>query len=77
MEAAGGQVAVHWLVHVPRGLRKAFERKLGEWLATLTGTAPEPQAIKVKPIYNPVGLRRYILKGTEPIWAEHLNVTPV
>lgn len=77
MEAAGGQTAVHWLVHIPSGLRQAFERKLVEWLAALTGAPPGSQAINVKRIYNPVGLRRYILKGTEPIWAEHLNVTPV
>jgi hypothetical protein len=77
MEAAGGQVAIHWLVHIPRGLRQAFERKLAEWLAALTGAEPGPQAIRIKPIYNPVGLRRYILKGTEPIWAAHLNVTHV
>lgn len=77
MEGANNQAAVHWLVHVPAGHLRAFEQKLTEWLTGLLGETPEPSAVKVQPIYNLVGARHYILKGTDPVWAGHLGVRPV
>jgi hypothetical protein len=77
IEAAGGQTALHWLVHLPQQIHSAFDRRLSDWLATLTGASIEAGAIKIKPIHNIVGLRRYVLKGTEPVWAKHLGVRPV
>lgn len=77
IECGGRQTAVHWLVHVPRGIYQAFDRKLSDWLASLLDEPPEPQAIMVKPIYNLTGLRRYLLKGVDPVWAKHLGVRHV
>lgn len=74
VEGAGNQAAAHWLVHVPAGLQRAFEQKLRDWLTSLFGTPPEPTAVKVKPIHNLIGARRYILKGIDPGWADHLKV---
>jgi hypothetical protein len=76
IEAAGKQIAAHWLVHVPTGLSRSFERKLTDWLASVFGE-PEGQAIDVRPIVNLVGAKRYILKGIDPVWADHLKVVAV
>jgi hypothetical protein len=77
MEGAGGQAALHWLVHIPAGQLRAFERKLFDWLASLLGEPPAAGVVKVQSVYNLVGARRYILKGTDPIWAKHLGVRAV
>jgi hypothetical protein len=38
LENQGGNTHVHWIVHIPKSLRIAFERKLPEWLARVAGT---------------------------------------
>lgn len=77
IEGAGGQAAVHWLVHVPKGMYRVFEKRLTDWLGSVTGARPEARAVRIKAIHNLVGLKRYVLKGTEPIWAKHLAVRHV
>lgn len=77
LEAAGGQLAVHWLVHVPAGLQRSFQRKVTEWIQSLVGATPSASAVDVRPVYNLVGARRYILKGIDPAWASHLKVNQV
>lgn len=77
IEAAGGQTALHWLVHLPQQIHGAFDHRLSDWMAALTGGSLEAGAIKIKPIHSIVGLKRYVLKGTEPVWAKHLGVRPV
>jgi hypothetical protein len=77
LEAGGGFTACHWLVHVPERMHRAFTAKLREWLGGLIGGQPETCATDVRPIYNLIGARRYVLKGTEPLWAEHLAVRAV
>ncbi len=77
LEAAGSQLAVHWLVHVPAGLQRTFQHKVAEWLQSLVGVAPLASAVDVRPIYNLIGARRYILKGIDPAWASHLKVNQV
>ena len=68
-EAAGGQQAVHWLLHLPYGLISEFRGKLRTWLSAVSaeGRLPE-RALKVQKVYNVIGVRRYILKGTDPPW---------
>jgi len=77
IECGGRQTAVHWLVHVPRGMYRSFDRKIRAWLMSLLDAPPEPHAINVKPIHNLTGLRRYVLKGVDPAWAKHLGVRHV
>jgi hypothetical protein len=77
MEAAGSQLAVHWLVHVPVGLQRVFRHKITDWLQSLVGAAPPASAVDVRAIHNLIGARRYILKGIDPAWAAHLAVRPV
>ncbi len=65
-EAAGGQIAVHWLVHIPRGLIREFGRTLPTWIAATTGEVDDRSVVKHRRIYNLIGVRRYILKGMDP-----------
>jgi hypothetical protein len=77
LECGGGQTAVHWLIHIPRSLCRVFEKRLAEWLLSLLGEAAEGQAVKIKPIHNLTGLKWYLLKGVDPVWAKHLGVNPI
>lgn len=66
--------AAHWLVHLPVEVRGAFSKKLQLWVEDITGKRPLPNTIQVKSIYSIIGLRRYILKGVNPMWANRLGV---
>lgn len=65
-EAGGGVVAVHWLLHIPKGRLADFETRLKVWIeqinvpfqATLSKRAPTPRS-----------LGKYLLKGTDPKFA--------
>ena len=76
-EAAGGQIAVHWLVHIPRGLIREFWRTLPTWVAMTAGPIEGPSAIKHRRIYNIVGLKRYVLKGMDPHVAVLWGIRPI
>lgn len=75
-EAAGGQIAVHWLVYIPRGLIREFWRLLPEWVTVTAGTITSPTAIKHRRIYRVVGAKRYILKGMDPHFARLWKIRP-
>ena len=75
-EAAGGQIAVHWLVHVPKGLIREFWRLVPEWVAATAGPITSPAAIKHRRIYRVVGAKRYILKGMDPHFARIWKIRP-
>ena len=76
LENTAATVAAHWLVHIPKGASKAFRAKLTDWLEGLAGVRPQSRAIRIKPVYNLVGAKRYVLKGVNPVWAAHLGVRP-
>jgi hypothetical protein len=40
IENSGGNTHVHWVLHLPKSLRTAFDTKLGEWLARVAGPLP-------------------------------------
>lgn len=74
LEAAGGVAAVHWLVHVPEIRLEDFKVRLHTWVGNIANNAD----IQIKPISNVVGLKRYVLKGIDPTYAqfygvEHIN----
>ena len=77
VEHAGGQVAVHWAVHVPGGLIQEFRRRLPRWVSSLVGRRPDDSAIHCRPIDNITGLKRYMLKGIDPAWAAFFKVHAV
>jgi hypothetical protein len=74
IENTAATVAAHWLVHIPKGAKRAFGDMLVEWLAKLSGTRPNPRTVHIKRVYNLVGAKRYVLKGVNPAWAAHLGV---
>lgn len=75
-EAAGGQIAVHWLVHIPRGLIREFWRLLPVWIEATAGPIDGPGAIKHRRIYGIVGAKRYVLKGMDPHFARAWKIRP-
>jgi len=75
-EAAGGQIAVHWLVHIPRGLIREFWRKVSEWVQITTGSVVNSGTVKHRRINKIVGLKRYILKGMDPHFARAWKIRP-
>jgi len=77
IEQTRGVTAAHWLVHVPKGIGTKLGRKLEAWLGSLTGEEAASGDIQMKPIYNLVGVRRYVLKGVNPVWAERLGIRAV
>ena len=75
IENAGGNTHVHWVLHVPKFLRAAFEIKLAEWLARVAGTITcRESAIKIDPVPNLRGLGLYLLKGMDPRYAPRFGV---
>jgi hypothetical protein len=78
LEAAGGQMAAHMLLHMPDKLMAEFRGRLVQWLCGLFGTDElEPSVLQIENVYNLIGVRRYLLKGIDPVWAKHLAVRPV
>jgi len=77
LEAPHGSVSAHVLLHLPPRVIRKFRSRLLDWLEGLAGTAIPARAVDVRPIYNRVGVTRYILKGINPAWGNHLAVDPV
>jgi hypothetical protein len=76
LENTATTTAAHWLVHIPKGVRRAFTAKLAGWIESLVGSKPQGRTIQIKRVYNLIGARRYVLKGINPAWASHLGVRP-
>jgi hypothetical protein len=77
LEAPHGTVSAHILMHLPPKVARAFQARLSAWLEGLAGTSVPPHAVDIRPIYNRIGVTRYILKGIKPAWAAHLAIEPV
>lgn len=78
VETANGQTHVHWAVHIPRGFVREFRRILPQWIeAVAGGPMHAPSAVKHRRVYNPVGLKRYMLKGMDPLFARLWQIRPV
>jgi hypothetical protein len=74
-ENQGGDTHVHWVVHVPKSLRKAFHAKVPEWLGRVAGSIRcRESAINVKPVSNLRTLARYLLKGMDSRYAPRYSV---
>jgi hypothetical protein len=78
IENSGGNTHVHWVLHLPKSLRAAFEIKLAEWLARVAGPITCRQsAIKIQAVTNLRGLGLYLLKGMDPRYAARCGVKDV
>jgi len=60
-----GDVGVHWAIHLPRGAKKRFVEQLKSKIEHLYPNQVNTKTIKVKRIYNMLGLRKYFLKGMD------------
>lgn len=75
IENAGGQVAVHWLVHVPDTLLGDFSTRLSRWLEKVTGGIHCCEsAINIKPAHTPLGAGKYMMKGIDPVFADFYRI---
>jgi hypothetical protein len=78
IEGAGQQMAAHLLVHIPVPIIREFEARLRQWLCGLFDAAElDPAVVHIREVYNLIGARRYLLKGVDPAWANHLGIQPV
>lgn len=62
-------VHVHWLVHVPKHRLHEFEAELWKWVEELCGGILEANAINIQHENNANNRRKYMLKGTDAMWA--------
>lgn len=77
IEAPRGRGHVHWALHLPPALLDAFRRRLPGWVAEAAGVDPatlDPRAIDHRHVENIVGLKRYLLKGMDPYFAERWQI---
>jgi hypothetical protein len=76
LEAASKRPAVHWMLHLPKSLISIFNKKLDRWVSQISSGDVSPQAIKTEKVNNDVGLKRYLLKGTDPQYAVCIGIRP-
>lgn len=65
------------MLHVPEGRLAAFEREMVAWVAKYTGQPLAHAALDIRPVYNPHGLRKYMLKGLDPVYGNLYRVRTV
>ncbi|TXN76614.1 hypothetical protein FV228_00225 [Methylobacterium sp. WL18] len=73
IEAGGGVIAAHWLLHVPPSRRLVFEKKMSRWIEAVAGAAFK-NAVHVKNAHTPRGAGRYMLKGMDQAWAKFYGI---
>jgi hypothetical protein len=74
LEHGAGQLAVHWVLHLPKSRWADFAKRLPDWLEAVSGGITNQNAIDLTAIYNPAGLRKYVLKGAEPAYAAFCKI---
>jgi hypothetical protein len=74
LEHGGGQLAVHWVLHLPKARWVDFAERLPDWLETVSGGITDESAIDLRAAYNPAGLRKYLLKGADPAYAAFCDI---
>ncbi len=66
---------IHWVLYVPDNRRDEFSRRLPQWLRKVVTTVHcEDNAIDITPVHNAPGLRKYLLKGCEPMYAAFCKI---
>jgi hypothetical protein len=62
-------INAHWLLHVPAGRTKQFERQVSQWLEAEGYAINNSAAIKIQTVDNPYRVSTYMLKGIDPAYA--------
>jgi hypothetical protein len=81
---------VHWKVHIPKELIDEFINLVPRWVTSLGNKGkPGPRkrsektppasdgVVNIRPVYNNVGLRKYLLKGVNPADAFRFGIRHV
>lgn len=69
---------VHWVAHVPPGLRPAFEAKLPYWVGRVAGMVHDTAVvIDVRDADRPRGTARYAGKALKPADAKRRGIRPI
>lgn len=69
--------ACHLLMHVPAARLANFRADLTKWIEKDTGTPMVPGVLHIGEVYNPHGLRKYMLKGMDPMFADLYRINHV
>ncbi len=72
-----GHIAAHLMMHVPSTRLINFKIELERWIAKYTNVEIQPDSLDVRNIYNPHGLRKYLLKGINPAIAKLYRVNAI
>jgi hypothetical protein len=75
-EAPGGQHHANWLLHVPDHLQAEAETVIKNRTRKVLGEH-RADVLHQQAIFNLNGLVRYLLKGTEPAYADKIDVRAV
>ena len=72
---SGEHVHVNWVVHIPPGWEREFDKKLRGWIRKVQGPA-EPYDLSIQPINQRYAkkLAKYVLKGTDPRYVDHFHL---
>lgn len=76
IEAKGGVLAAHWLIHLPEGRIEDCKARLDVWISQLAGGTFPDNTVRVDVIYSARGLGRYVLKAIDPVYAAKYGVQP-
>lgn len=60
-----GDAGVHWAIHLPRGAKKRFAKDIKNKIDLLYPGSRLANTVRIKPIHNMLGLRKYFLKGMD------------
>lgn len=69
-EAPEGRAHTHWMVHISPDNRERFETALMRQLIKQFGQNLPQGAVHVQDVHNGEGLKLYLAKGLQDIWAE-------
>jgi hypothetical protein len=72
-----GGVGVHWLLHLPKAMRRFFIQKLHIWIDEIATSPVQPNTIDIQATSNSHGFRLYALKGASPHVARMFGVNHV
>lgn len=69
-----GRRHVHWLLHVPNGARYEIEAIIENRIKKMLKLDCLGDAVQIKDVTNPGTLAKYILRGTDPQYADYFKM---
>lgn len=72
-----GHIAAHLMMHIPTARLADFKVEIEKWIEKYTKAVLAPGTLDIRRIYNPHGLRKYLLKGINPVYASLYRVRAI